>query len=83
MPKLRMVGIDHCRSFQVAALSPVQCAVWAPEPTKVERESTKARLLSTDSSAALVAMASVKPYRLCASYCSTPPYCCALADTVL
>ncbi|GER40974.1 RIMS-binding protein 3A [Striga asiatica] len=39
-----MLGIVYARSFQVAALSPVQCAVYLPEPTKVDLLSTNGLL---------------------------------------
>ena len=34
MPALSVEVMDQRRSFQVAALSPVQCAAYAPEPGK-------------------------------------------------
>jgi hypothetical protein len=35
-PELRTIAMDHRRSFHVAALSPVQCATYAPLPGKVD-----------------------------------------------
>lgn len=40
-----MPGIDHRRSFQVAALSPNQWAANLPDPAKVERVIMKLLLL--------------------------------------
>ena len=39
-PKFKMDGIEYPKSFHVAPLSPVQCAVYFPEPTKVDLDRT-------------------------------------------
>eukprot|EP00601_Ochromonadales_sp_CCMP2298_P018818 CAMPEP_0173304758 /NCGR_PEP_ID=MMETSP1143-20121109/19617_1 /TAXON_ID=483371 /ORGANISM="non described non described, Strain CCMP2298" /LENGTH=78 /DNA_ID=CAMNT_0014245603 /DNA_START=426 /DNA_END=662 /DNA_ORIENTATION=+ len=67
MPKsdsVFMVVMDTRRSVQVAALSPVQCAVCLPEPMLVERDNTKGFWWGWDwrsSSAWRVALASINP----------------------
>ncbi|KAJ6807081.1 putative alpha-glucosidase [Iris pallida] len=60
-PELSIDGIEYSRSSQVAALSPVQCAVYFPEPTNVERLRTKGRFPVSLISASWVALASRKP----------------------
>lgn len=61
-----IVTIDTRRSSHVAALSPVQCAVYLPDPTKVDLESTKGLSCVMAATALCVAMLSMKPYKLCA-----------------
>mmetsp|Transcript_23965 Transcript_23965/g.76949 ORF Transcript_23965/g.76949 Transcript_23965/m.76949 type:complete len:217 (-) Transcript_23965:303-953(-) len=70
-----MPRMDQYRLSHVAALSPVQCAVYLPDPTNVDRDSTKGRLPWMLTSASCVAMASPKPYKLCASYSCVPSMC--------
>lgn len=68
MPKraiLFIVTIDAARSFQVAALSPVQCAVCTPEPRKVDLERINGRRFGNALTRAfLVAILSMNPYKL-------------------
>jgi hypothetical protein len=41
IPELIMVEIEYSKSFHVAALSPVQWAVCAPDPTNVDLRERK------------------------------------------
>jgi hypothetical protein len=47
-PKFKIEGMVYAKSSHVAALSPVQCAVYLPEPTKVDLESMKGLLLTAN-----------------------------------
>jgi hypothetical protein len=60
-PKFRIDGIVYAKSSHVAALSPVQCAVYLPEPTKVDLESTNGLLPVELIRPALVAFDSKRP----------------------
>jgi hypothetical protein len=40
-----ILEIEECRSTNEERLSPVQCVVYRPEPTNVERDNTNGRLL--------------------------------------
>jgi hypothetical protein len=55
-PKFKIVGMLNDRSSHVAVLSPVQCAVYLPKPTKVDLESTKGLLPVAFFRPALVAL---------------------------
>ena len=82
-PKFKIAGIVYARSFHVAALSPVQCAVYLPEVTKVDLESINGLLPVTLIKAALVVLDSRSPYRLWALYSVMLPQCKDIAGTVL
>jgi hypothetical protein len=60
-PKFKIEGMVYAKSSHVAALSPVQCAVYLPELTKVDLESMKGLLPVTLIRAAFVALDSDRP----------------------
>nr|GMD98513.1 predicted protein [Ipomoea batatas] len=62
-PEFKILGMEYAKSFQVAALSPVQCAVYFPEPGNVDLASINGLLLVIFTNAAFVALDSKNPYR--------------------
>jgi hypothetical protein len=63
-PKLNIVGMEYQRSSHVATLSPIQCAVWAPDQEKVEWVSMNGILFNAKFNAMFFMIAFDIPYRL-------------------
>ena len=60
MPVVSTLEMDHRRSFQVAALSPVQCAAYRPVPGKLDLQALEPSAFSGPFECILVSHADVQ-----------------------